>query len=106
MVENQILCEKKPYKNNAVFFAKKNFDCEKKFVIILLLQKLDPASCSAAIQLVVQLPSRVAQLPYRVAQLPYRVVYLSSRVVQMPSRIDCLSSRVFHLPSRVVCVPP
>ena len=59
-------------------------------MVILLLQKLDPASCSAAVQLVVQLPYRVAQLPYRVAQLPYRVVYLPSRVVQLPSRVVCV----------------
>ena len=71
---------------------------KKSFLVILLLQKFDPASCSAAVQLVVQLPYRVAQLPYRVAQLPYRVAQLPYRVVYLPYR-------VVQLPSRVVCVP-
>ena len=56
-------------------------------LVILHLKKLDPASCSAAVQLVVQLPYRVSLLPYRVAQLPYRVAQLPSRVAQLPSRV-------------------
>ena len=59
---------------------------KKGFLVILLLQKLDPG----AVQLVVQLPYRVAHLLYRVAQLPYRVVYLLSRIVQLTSRVVCV----------------
>ena len=82
MVENQNLCEMWPYKNYAMSFLQTVFLLlETSFLVILLLQKLDPASCSAAVQLVVQLPYRVAQLPYRVAQLPSRVAQLPSRVV-------------------------
>ena len=39
-------------------------------MVILLLQKLDPASCSAAVQLVFQLPYRVAQ-PWTTAEQPW-----------------------------------
>ena len=45
------------------FFLLKVFNV---FFVILLLQRLYPASCLAAVQLVVQLPYRVAQPPLRV----------------------------------------
>ena len=78
------MCKKPLYKNNVI--------CLLKVFVILLLQRLYPANCLAAVQLVVQLPYSVAQPPFTVGQVP-------SRVVQVPPRI-------FQLPSRAVCVPP
>ena len=46
---------------------------------------LDPASCSPAVQLVVQLPSRVVHLLFSVVQLPSRVVELPTGVIFVPS---------------------
>ena len=87
--------------------SKKVFDCN--FFLfsffIILPKKLYPASCSVAVQLVVQLPSRVVKLPSRVAQLPSRVAQLPSRVVHLPSRIAQLPSRVVQLLSSVIGVP-
>ena len=56
-----------------VFLATGFFFIKKSILVILLLHKFDTASCSAAVQIVVQLLSIVAQLPSRVAQLPSRV---------------------------------
>ena len=54
------------------------------FLALLPLQKIDPASYLAAIQLVVQLTSRDAQMSSRVAQLPFRVAQLLSMVICVP----------------------
>ena len=82
-----------------MYFLPTDFFYKFIFFFYILHLKLEPTSCSAAVQLVVQLPNRDAQLPSRVAYLP-------PRVVQLPSRVVNLSSRVDQLRSRVVCVPP
>ena len=66
MVNIKNVCEKLSYITLYIyiyFFKVK----QKFFLLILLLSKLDPANCSAAVQLLVQIPSRVVELPSRVA---------------------------------------
>ena len=72
MVEIINLCEKLSQKNYLMYFFRNSF------LVILLFQKLDPASCLAAVQLVVQLPSKVVQMLFRVVQLPFRVICVPS----------------------------
>ena len=77
---------------------------KKEIFVISLTPKLDPASCLAAVQLVVLL-FRAAQLRSRVAEVPSRVALLLSRVIILLSRVVYLPSMVFWLPSRVVSRP-
>ena len=70
MVDNLNFCEKWTYKNNARSSLQNIFRILIDFILVIfLLQKLGPA-----VQLVVQLLSRVAQLPSSAAQLPSKVV--------------------------------
>ena len=82
------------------------------FLLYFIFKKIYPASFLSAVELVVQVPSRVAQLPYRVAQLlsrvaqlPYRVAHLPYRVAQLPYRVAQLLYRVAQLrPGLLSCL--
>ena len=69
-----------------IFFLQKALYCKTEFFCCYIFTSkiLDTPSCSVAVQLVVQRPSKVAQLLSRVAELPFMVAHLPSRIGKLP----------------------